>query len=67
MESFLDQDNRVGIVGVSKDTSKWGYRVYVHLLKEGLNVYPINPKYPEIDGNECFETVGERLWFVRCG
>jgi hypothetical protein len=58
MESFLDPDNRVGVVGVSKDKSKWGYRVYRHLKDEGLNVYPINPKYVEIDGEECFPDVG---------
>ena len=57
MESFLNPDNRIGVVGVSKDTSKWGYRVYFHLKEEGLNVYPINPKYVEIDGQECFPDV----------
>jgi hypothetical protein len=57
VESFLDPDNRIGVVGVSKDTGKWGYRVYRHLREEGLNVYPINPKYVEIEGAECFPEV----------
>ena len=57
MESFLNPDNRIGVVGVSKDKEKWGYRLYVHLRDEGLNVYPVNPKYVEIDGQECFPDV----------
>ena len=58
MQSFLDPDNRIGVVGVSVDTTKWGYRVYVHLKEQGLDVYPINPKYDEIEGSECFPDVG---------
>jgi predicted CoA-binding protein len=57
VESFLDPDNRIGVVGVSKDTSKWGYRLFTHLRDQGLDVYPINPKYEEIDGAECFADV----------
>lgn len=58
MESFLDANNRIGVVGVSKDTAKWGYRVWKHLLEDGWDVYPINPKYEEVEGNECYPSLG---------
>jgi uncharacterized protein len=57
MESFLDPANRIGVVGVSTDTKKWGYKVWKHLLEEDWDVYPINPKYEEIEGHECFPSI----------
>lgn len=58
MDSFLDPSNAIGIVGATENRDKWGYKVYAHLRDEGLDVYPINPKYEEIDGAECFPEVG---------
>ncbi len=57
MESFLDPDNRIGVVGATTNPEKWGYKVFMHLVNQGLDVVPINPKYEEIEGNECFPDV----------
>lgn len=57
MDSFLDPNNRIGVVGATINPEKWGYKVYTHLRNEGLDVYPINPKYEEIEGAECFPDV----------
>jgi len=56
---FLQKNKRYGVVGVSQDQSKWGYRVYDHLKREGYTVVPINPKYEEIDGERCFARVSD--------
>ena len=35
MESFLDPDNRIGVVGATQNKDKWGYKVFMHLKNEG--------------------------------
>jgi uncharacterized protein len=47
------------IIGVSTDTSKYGYKVFEHLRKLGITVYPVNPKYKEIDSIRCFASLAE--------
>ena len=61
MQSFLDPDNRIGVVGASANPDKWGHKVYMHLRNEGLDVYPINPNYEELEGAECFAHVADVL------
>lgn len=45
---------RWAVVGASTSPAKWGYRVYDALRRSGYDVYPVNPRAPEIDGRECF-------------
>ena len=42
------------VVGVSKDSSKFGYKVYKRLKKAGYTVYGINPKLTELDGDKVY-------------
>lgn len=46
----------IAIVGVSQDSNKIGSVILKNLLDEGFNgkVYPINPKYKEVQGKECY-------------
>lgn len=50
----------IAVVGVSRDTSKWGYKVYHNIVSNGYRgrVYPVNPTAPDVDGNACYPAVG---------
>ena len=47
------------VVGVSRDTKKYGYKIYKKLLDKGYTVYPINPNMTEIDSNKVYESLKE--------
>ena len=46
----------IAVVGVSSEKSKIGSVIYNNVLEGGFNgkVYPVNPKYKEIDGKTCY-------------
>ncbi len=50
MKDFLDKGNVLAVVGASTNPEKYGYRLFVHLLRDGYEVFPINPKKPVIEG-----------------
>jgi uncharacterized protein len=47
----------LGVVGVSRDTKKFGYAVFDELRKKGYKAYPINPNAAELYGEKCFPTI----------
>ncbi len=53
---------RIGIVGATTDKNKYGYKVLKNLKKRKIGeLFPINPKYKEIEGIPCFESVEKSL------
>jgi uncharacterized protein len=51
-------NNRIfAVVGVSQNKDKYGYEVFETLQKKGYIVYPVNPKYEQIDGKPCFSGI----------
>jgi predicted CoA-binding protein len=54
LKKFLDKKNKIGFVGATVQKDKWGYKIYNEIKNAGFSVYPINPKYEEIDGDRCF-------------
>ena len=42
------------VIGVSREPEKYGHEVFEILRSGGYHVYPINPKYTEIDGQPCY-------------
>lgn len=54
LTDFLSRENKIAIVGVSNNPKKWGYRIYKSLKSAGFDVYAINPKYTEIEGDRCY-------------
>jgi uncharacterized protein len=55
---FLD-DKDLAIVGVSRDTKKFGYQVFKTLKDKGYKIIPVNPNADVIDGTFCTHTVGD--------
>ncbi|MDC7227092.1 MAG: CoA-binding protein [Spirochaetales bacterium] len=53
------KSKNVAVAGVSNDKTKFGGRVFRNLKKRGYNVYPLNPKLKEFDGEKCFPAIDE--------
>jgi predicted CoA-binding protein len=47
------------VVGATVDTSKFGYKVYKKLKISDYNVYPVNPKFDEIEGQKCYSSISD--------
>ena len=44
----------VAVLGASADRSKYGNKAVRAFIDEGWQVYPINPKETEIEGEKCY-------------
>ncbi len=44
------------VLGVSRDPAKYGHEVF-EVLRPDRVVYPINPKYDEVDGYRCYPSL----------
>ena len=45
------------MVGVSKESEKYGNKVYFDLKRAGYTVYPVNPNAIKISGNRCYSNL----------
>lgn len=59
ISSILSNNHTFAVVGVSLNRQKYGREVFDALLTKGYQVYPINPKYEEIDGHRCYRSLDE--------
>lgn len=50
---------RYALVGVSADHKKYGYKIWRNLREKGYTVFPVNPKYDEIEGERCYRSLAE--------
>jgi predicted CoA-binding protein len=58
IEQFID-DKKFAFVGVSGDKKKFGYMLFRDLLKEGYELYPVNPRLDEIEGQMCYASIAD--------
>ncbi len=49
------QDKSYAVVGATENKDKWGWKILKSLKDAGLEVFPVNPKYDEIDGMACYK------------
>ena len=47
------------VVGVTPDQQKFGYKIYKILKDKGYEVYGINPRYDEVDGEKLYNNLTE--------
>ncbi|MCR4406717.1 MAG: CoA-binding protein [Anaerolineae bacterium] len=59
ISNILSNSHTFAVVGVSQDRQKYGHEVFEALLAKGYQVYPINPKYEEIDGHRCYPSLAD--------
>lgn len=45
------------VVGATIDPEKYGNKIYKKLKNKGYNVYPISPKYDEIEGDKAYRSL----------
>lgn len=45
------------VVGASRDPERYGHEVLAALRQAGKTVLPVNPRYPEIDGLPCHDSL----------
>lgn len=45
------------VVGANTNKEKFGCKIYKRLLKEGYEVYPVNPGIEEIEGVKCYPSL----------
>jgi predicted CoA-binding protein len=50
--------NTFAVVGASTNPEKYGYIAYTTLKRFGKQVYPINPRATEINGDRCYPSIG---------
>ena len=56
---FGDKDKKICVVGVSHKEDKFGYRIFVDLVKAGFKVEGTNPTDGEVCGKKLYRTLGE--------
>lgn len=56
VEHMLNQ-KKWAVVGATPTLSKFGYKIYKNLKSHGYEVYPVNPNYEEIEGDEVFKSL----------
>lgn len=43
------------VVGATQNVKKYGYKIYTQFKKMGYDVYPVNPVYDEVDGDQTYD------------
>ena len=56
VENFVGQ-HKLAVVGVSRDTKKFGNMAYKALKEKGYQVYPINRNVEAVEGDRCYTTL----------
>jgi predicted CoA-binding protein len=56
VENFVGQ-RKLAVVGVSRDTKKFGNAAYKSLKEKGYQVYPINRNVETIEGDRCYASL----------
>ena len=56
-EEILKEKKSFTIVGASSEMLKYGYELVCVFKDYGYKIFPINPKYDEIEGIKCYPSL----------
>lgn len=56
---ILRKYRSIAVVGLSADPSRPSYKTTEYMLYQGYSIYPVNPKYDEIFGITCYNSLLE--------
>ena len=59
LKETLVATKSIAVVGLSRDWNRPSNFVAKYLIEHGYNVVPVNPRYDEIFGLECFDSVAD--------
>lgn len=54
LENIMLEQKIWAVVGANNDPNKYGNIIYKKLKSRGYEVYPVNPKYEQVDGDPCY-------------
>ncbi|MFW5871950.1 MAG: CoA-binding protein [bacterium] len=57
MKKYMLGLKKWAVVGASDNPEKFGYKIFKKLLKHGYEVYPVNPRLKEIEGNKVYKSL----------
>lgn len=58
IDAFLER-KEIAVAGASPKKGNWGQALVKELRKKGYDVFPVNPKYEQIEGIKCYPSVTE--------
>lgn len=58
-EEILNVKKSFAVIGATPNKERYGYEEFEILHTNGYQVFPINPKYTEIDGVTCYPSLTE--------
>ncbi len=56
-KEILEKSKVIAVVGLSTDTSRKSHSVSKYLQNQGYKIIPVNPKYDEILGEKCYDSL----------
>jgi len=59
IKDFIGKQNVFAVVGVSRNSAKYGHQVYKDLKEGGYVVYAVNPNIDEVLGDRCYHSLSE--------
>lgn len=65
IKDMLEQ-KKWAVVGATQNTSKFGYKIVKKLVDHEYDVYPINPRYDQVDSLKCYPSLDELPVDVDC-
>jgi predicted CoA-binding protein len=69
METIIQEmlgKKKWAVVGANQNPSKYGNKIFNKLRRFGYEVYPVNPKYDEIEGVNCYDQISDLPVEVDC-
>jgi len=58
VKDFLKQ-KKFAVVGSFRNETKYAYKILKALVKKGYEVYPVNPRFSDVDGVKCYKSVSD--------
>ncbi len=69
MEAIIQEmlkKKKWAVVGANQNPAKYGNKIFNKLRSFGYEVYPVNPKYDEIEGVTCYDQISDLPVEVDC-
>lgn len=58
VKDFLRQ-KKFAVAGSFRNETKYAYKILKTLIKKGYEVYPVNPRFSDVDGVRCYKSVSD--------
>ena len=59
LRRILTRYRSIAVVGISANWYRPSYFAAKYMLDHGYRIFPVNPKYPEVLGRECYPAIAD--------